>query len=254
MSESDYYNTIILTDDLGVKSESEIPLKLNSQILKLDLVTYFRDKERQEIYFTDGGNETGLRYFQNLFNKESNKNKYIVYLSSSSELTRSYKEALLARSKSIFKKNIFIIDTKQISGGVVLVKLYLEALLKEGLALEESIPKLYKYIRKIHGSILMTQKKSNLIQKPLLNFEERIQLKFFLSLGNDSKLIIDKVMKYEKDHKINSIFISHFSDKTKRDASIIKVYIEKVLRYYDKVHLIDSKHIQEIDGIALHIG
>ena len=170
MSDTDYYSTIILTDDLGLVKQSQIPLKSNSQFLDIELVKLVKKLQSKQIYRVNSESTNGSKFFYKLFDSLFDDNSYIVYLTSSRELTTSYDEATLARSKHPKKENIFIIDTKTISAGVILIKEYLTTLLKEELSISEAILKVTEYIKKTKSQILIKNNSNQWFIKPTINF------------------------------------------------------------------------------------
>jgi hypothetical protein len=258
MSDTDYYTTVIITDDLGLSNHSQVPLRTNTQFVQVELLQLLKNSESKQIYKVKSKSENGSKFFYSMFDELLLDNDYIVYLTSSRELTQSFDEAMIARAKHSHKDRIFVIDTKTISAGVILIKNYLLTILKEELTIEESIPKVLKYINKTKSKIILKNKSNRWFIKPLINFEEHISVSNKFKFANDAKTIVDMVLDQEYLTHINQIYLTYSLDSLSDEAENIKRYLEYKLRYFDKVKLVKEtqnlKGLNNINGFGLYLG
>jgi Uncharacterised protein, DegV family COG1307 len=247
----------IITDDLSFKELSEVPLKLNRQYIDIDLKKILKTKKKS-IYVVNN-EQNGFVFFQNLFKELLKNNKNVIYLSSTPELTNSYEDALLARSTFEEEKSrIFVINSRSISGGVVIVKSYIETLLKEGLSMNEIIPKIEKYIKKVHGNIFLKNTESPIFVKEKILFEEHVNMNNKITFFNESKLILDDLLDFEMKNCVTKIVITYSSEYLKTDATNLQNYIKYKLRYFENVEVMQDyknlKGFKQIHSLGLFIG
>jgi hypothetical protein len=249
MSDTDYYSTVIITDDLGLSNHSQVPLKTNSQFVEVELLQLLKNSESKQIYKVKSKSENGSKFFYSMFDNLLLENDYIVYL------TQSFDEANVARTKHRSKDRIFIIDTKTISAGVILIKNYLLTILKEELTVKESIPKVLKYIDRTKSKIILKNKSNRWFIKPLINFEEHISISNKFKFANT---IVDMVLDQEYLTHINQIYLTYSLDSLSVEAENIKRYLEFKLRYFDKVKLVKEtqnlRGLNNINGFGLYLG
>jgi Uncharacterised protein, DegV family COG1307 len=258
MSDTDYSSTVIITDDLGLSNHSQVPLRSSSQYLEVELIKLIKKSESKQLYKVNSDSQNGAKFFYNLFDELLDDNDNIVYLTSSRELTESYDDAIQARNSHQLKDKIYIIDTKSISAGVNLVKNYLLKLLKEELTLSEAVPKVIKYLDKTKCKILLKNNANRWFVKPSINFDEHITISKKFKFANDAKTIVDLVLDQEFETSINQIYITYSLESLSSEATNIKQYLEKKLRYFDRVELVRDnsilKGMNNINGIGLYIG
>jgi hypothetical protein len=256
MTDSDIARTIILTDDLGIKKQSSIPLKSQTQYLSNNL---------QKILNSNSTNicsvdtfKLGHVYFKDLFEKKLQEFEYIIYLASSTHLSNAYDDAIIARSNMLEKNRIFIINTKTISGGVLILKSYIEALLKEGLYIDEVIPKVESYLNRTKSEIYLRNTEKLPFQKPTIKIEDKFEFKKTYSLNTDIEDLVSDIISYEKDNYISKIYLTYTSKYLNKEVNIIKTYLEHKLRYFNQVEILeDFKDISgftTINGIGLYLG
>lgn len=256
MTDSDIARTIILTDDLGIKKQSSIPLKSQTQYLSNNL---------QKILTLNSKNlcsvdtfKLGHVFFRELFERRLSEYEYVIYLASSSHLSNAYDDAIIARSNMPEKNSIFIINSKTISGGVLILKSYIEALLKEGLYIEEVIPKVESYIYKTRSEIYLRNTEKLPFQKPTIKIVDRLEFKKTYSISTDVQELVSDIIKYEKDNYISKIYLTYTSKYLNKEANIIKTYLEHKLRYFNQVEIFedfkDINGFNSINGIGLYLG
>jgi hypothetical protein len=255
---NNFANTIIVTDDLAIKSYSTVPLKLNSQYLTIDLSKILKTV-KTPVYTVDTA-YNGHIFFTNRFKKLLAEYDNIVYLASTLDLSTAFEDAIMARSMLLEqeKNRVHIVNTKTISAGVIILKSYLNQLLYEGLTIEEALPKLEKYIEKTEGNIILKNKKNIFLKRDIINFDEHVTINNRYTIDNDSKIMIDNLLNYEFNKHITKIYITYTSKYLLQEAESLKRYIELKLRYFNTVEVCedikDINGFQHLQGIGLYLG
>ena len=249
-------NTIIITDDLAINKYSKVPLKSNPQLLTTNLHKLVT-QANGTIYSVNGG-KSGHIYFSGLFTKLLKDNQNIVYIASTSSLSTGYEDAIIARADLDQKNRIFVINSKTISAGVLIIKSYLQQLLSEELNIQEAISKLETYINKIDSNFYIKNTERTFFIKKTISIKQNLNFNNKLSLNTDVKDLVNDVINYEKTNSIHQIYLTYSSKYLSKEVNVIKTYLEHKIRYNNQIQVIeDSKDLIGFDtmqGIGLYIG
>jgi hypothetical protein len=212
------------------------------------------------IYTVDPLNSpTSIVRIKEVFQDLAQKFDYVIYLGSTNTLSDSVGLIKMALENISFRDQILIIDSKVYSAGLLVLKNYIDELIKEGIFYHELEFKIKEKITKLNSKFYTKNRFGYLHKNYTLECSMyKSELKKKISRDKGFELYTQDILKLEKKQKISSIIITFNTPYLEPEAKLLKKYLEKSLRYFNQVEVVEEYRMipgyTTEYGIGVHIG